>query len=97
MYVQLNMSIEYEWDEAKRRFNLAKHEVNFAVMDAFEWETAQIEPDDYADESRWIARGFIGLHLHVVVFTERGDRTRIISLRRARASEEKDYARYHRR
>lgn len=97
MYVQLNMSTEYEWDEAKRRSNLAKHEVNFAVMDAFEWETAQIEPDDYADESRWIARGFIGLHLHVVVFTERGDRTRIGSLRRARPSEEKDYARYHRR
>ena len=91
------MATKYEWDEAKRRSNLAKHEVNFAIMEAFEWETAQIEPDDYADESRWIARGLIGLHLHIAVFTERGDRTRIISLRRARPSEEKDYAKQHRR
>ena len=91
------MSTEFEWDEAKRRSNLAKHGVNFAVLDAFEWETARIEPDDHADESRWIASGVIGLHLHVVVFAERGDRTRIISLRRARPNEEKDHAKWHRR
>jgi len=91
------MSTEYQWDEAKRRINLAKHGVDFAVMNAFEWETARIEPDGHADEPRWIAKGFIGLRLHVVVFTERGERTRIISLRRARPSEEKGYAKRHRR
>lgn len=97
VYVQLNMSTEYEWDKAKRRINLAKRGVDFAVMNAFEWETALIESDGHADESRGIAKGFIGLHLHVVVFTERSDRTRIVSLRRARPSEEKGYAKHHRR
>ena len=35
----------YEWDEGKRQANLAKHGVDFADMDAFEWDTAVINVD----------------------------------------------------
>ena len=42
-------------------------------------------------EPRWTARGFIGDVLYSVVFTERGDNIRIISLRRATGREARDY------
>ncbi len=81
----------YEWDEAKRRANIAKHEVDFTAMEAFEWETAHFELDDDSYEERWIAKGFIGQQLYTVVYTERSDRTRIVSLRKATAREARDY------
>ena len=73
----------YEWDEDKRRANLAKHSVDFGRMDAFEWNTAAIGLEKDHDEPRWTATGFVGPVLHVVVFAERGDNIRIISLRKA--------------
>ena len=73
----------YEWDEDKRRGNLAKHRVDFCCMDDFEWDTAVIDPDKDHYEHRWTAVGLIGRKLHVVVFTERNERIRVISLRKA--------------
>ncbi len=52
-------------------------------MDAFEWDTALVDPEKGHDESRWTATGFIGPVLHVVAFTERSETVRIISLRKA--------------
>ena len=63
------------------------------TMRAFDWETARIEADDHPEEPRWIGHGMIGSRLHVVVFTERGDRIRIISLRKANPREEQRHAR----
>ena len=83
----------YEWDENKRRTNRAKHGVDFAAMRAFDWETARIEADDHPEEPRWVGRGVIGSRLHVVVFTERGNRIRVISLRKANPREEQRHAR----
>ena len=83
----------YEWDEAKRRTNLAKHGVDFTAMHAFEWDTANVEPDEHHDEPRWIARGFIESRLHVAVLTIRGRRIRVINLRKANRREEKRHAR----
>ena len=40
------MELMYEWDEAKRRSNISKHGVDFTAMNAFEWEVAEITPDD---------------------------------------------------
>ena len=59
----------------------------------FDWDTAVFIVDDREDygELRESAIGFIGVTLHVVVFTERDQRTRIISLRKAGA---KDVTRY---
>lgn len=82
----------YEWDETKRQTNLTKHGVDFAAMEAFEWGTAVIGLDDSQEEERWIAKGFIGEVLHLVVYTEHGNTIRIISLRKARPRERKSYA-----
>ena len=81
----------YEWDEKKRRSNIAKHRVDFTAMAAFEWDTARIEPDEDFDEPRWTAIGFIGPILYFVVYTERGGYTRMISLRKATSQEAKTY------
>ena len=86
------MQQAYEWDEVKRRSNRAKHRVDFTALEAFEWDTAIIELDDYPEEERWNAIGFIGLVLHFVVYAERGDRIRIISLRKADRKEISKYA-----
>lgn len=82
----------YEWDEQKRRENLDKHELDFADVESFDWETALKIPSPRCDEMRWLAIGYIGLRLYAVIYTERGDNTRIISLRKASRQEVRDYA-----
>ena len=81
----------YEWDEAKNRANIASGRPGFEAIDRFEWETAIIDPSDRESESRWAAIGLIGNRLYHVVYTARGDRRRIISLRRASRRESMRY------
>ena len=59
-----------------------------------EWETAVVFPDERTDygEGRVAAIGYIGQRLYVVIFTDRGEERRIISLRKANAREIKRYA-----
>ena len=84
----------YEWNEVKRRANLAKHGVDFTAIHDFEWDTANIELDEHDEERRWIARGLIESRLHVAVLTLRGRRIRVISLRKANRREEQHHARH---
>ena len=86
------MTVKYEWDAAKNRANIASGRPNFAVMADFEWDTASVNRSDRYGEVRWAATGYIGDRLHRAVFTERGFRTRIISLRKASPKEMRDYA-----
>lgn len=85
------MEEKYEWDENKRRENLEKHSVDFSAVNKFDWTTASLAEDLRHDEPRFVAIGYIGVRLHVIVFTERGDSTRIISLRKANPREVKRY------
>ena len=86
------MMAEYEWNEAKRRENWEKHGVDFSSMNFFSWDTAMVERSDRDGEVRYIGVGYIWDRLHYVVFTDRGEATRIISLRRANAAERRGYA-----
>ena len=98
--------MRYEWDEEKRSSNLDKHGVDFEAMEEFDWEApgakviwpkslkaADIEASPRGGEMRYIATGPIGARLHVAVHTRRGERTRIISLRKADRQEVRDYER----
>lgn len=79
----------WDWDETKRQANLAKHDVDFAIVKQFEWDTAQTETDmryDYGEE-RFESIGHIGDRLYVLIFTPRGERRRLISLRKANSRE----------
>jgi uncharacterized DUF497 family protein len=75
-----------EWDETKRQTNIAKHGIDFAVAEGFDWNGAYVVEDvrfDYG-ETR-----FIGNTAYTMVFTPRGHNVRIISLRLASREERK--------
>jgi len=85
--------MDFEWDEAKRQVNLAKHGVDFELAIGFGFETAVTHVDNRVDygERREVATGYIDGRLYVLTYTRRHGKHRIISLRKANRRE---YARY---
>jgi uncharacterized DUF497 family protein len=85
----------FEWHRAKAASNLAKHGVTFAEgATVFGDEDALMipDPDHSEEESRFILVGRSRLRrLLVVVSVERGERVRIISVRRAVRKETRQY------
>ena len=79
----------WDWDEDKRQATLLLRGLDLAVVRSFDLNTAQIDPDDRCDygEARFKATGMIGERLFIVVFTPRGERLRLISLRKANGRE----------
>ena len=82
----------YEWDENKRQVNIAKHGIDFERMHDFDWDESVSEPSPRDGEMRYLGIGYIDDSLHSVIYTRRGVRTRIISLRRASNEERDRYA-----
>ena len=94
------MGMEFEWDENKRKKNLAKHGLDFwFAVDIFE-DANRIEyPDERKDygENRMIIIGkitkgiFSSEIILCAVYTDRNGKTRIISARKANKKEKKLY------
>jgi uncharacterized DUF497 family protein len=86
-------AVRYEWDEAKRKRNLAKHGVDFAAIERFDWTASTAGPDQRLayGETRILAYGFLDGRLHAVVYAQRGQSRRIISLRKANRREQKAF------
>lgn len=82
------------FDPAKDAANIAKHGVSLADAARFEWDSAATWPDERREygEARMSGIGYIGLRLHYVVFVERAEGRRIISLRKANDREVRRYA-----
>ena len=83
----------WDWDEDKRQANLAKHGVDFAGIWSINWASAKTQPDlrhDYG-EQRFMVFGLIGERLYVAIYTPRGVRQRLISLRKANAREVEEW------
>ncbi|HVS14234.1 MAG TPA: BrnT family toxin [Thermoanaerobaculia bacterium] len=86
--------MDYEWDPAKARANLAKHGVSFAdAALALEDELAlTIRAERGKAEARFVTMGVDPLgRLLVVAHTPRRDAIRIISARRATRQERRRY------
>jgi len=87
-------SDEFEWDDAKAEANLKKHKISFrAASRVFDDTLVLIEQDlaeDYG-EDRFVAVGRVEGLLITVVFTERGERVRIVSARKANNDERRAY------
>lgn len=83
--------VRFEWDEAKRAVNLAKHGIDF--VDGLEMFASPMfvrldERKDYG-ETRWQGLGIVQGRLMVVAYTKReANIVRIISLRKANSREE---------
>jgi uncharacterized DUF497 family protein len=86
--------VQFEWDEAKRKANIAKHGVDFHDVPEMFGSLMLVGQDlrkEYG-ESRKIGFGFIRGRLMVVAFTERMPNSiRIISARKANTREEARY------
>ena len=83
-----------EFDPKKNAANIAKHGLSVATGDGVLHDPLAITIEDSTalDESRWITVGSNSLgSLMVVVWTERGDEIRLISVRPATPKERKSY------
>ena len=84
--------MEFEFDPQKSEKNKTKHGVDFVAAQRL-WE----DPDGIGfpapsdDEQRCALLGLVGGKLWVAFYTLREDRTRLISVRRARKGERKLY------
>ena len=86
--------MELDFDPSKARSNLRKHGVSFAHAEqALRDETAfTVEDPDAIGERRFITLGMDALgRVLVVVHTQRGGRTRVISARKASHGESEQY------
>lgn len=86
------MKIEY--DPAKNERNIRERGLSFDRAAKFDFATADVREDKRRDygEVRYRALGWLDNSLHALVFTIRGDRLRVISLRRANRTERRLYA-----
>ncbi|MBN1868084.1 BrnT family toxin [Candidatus Sumerlaeota bacterium] len=87
---------QFEWDPNKAAKDPRRHEVSFQeAATAFEdpMYIAFVDEEHSKDEERYIAIGASKQgRLLVVAHTDRGDRIRIISARKATGKEAKSYA-----
>jgi uncharacterized DUF497 family protein len=94
MYTRImyTLDMEYEWDEAKRLQNIAKHGFDFIHADELLLNPHILIPArQHENERRFLAIGKIQGHFAAIVFTKRGKKYRIISLRKARYEEREKY------
>jgi len=88
--------MEFEWYEAKRAQNLAKHGVDFVrVQLLFDGRPVVTAPSIRSDEERYATTGEIGDKFYTVIWTWRDGRIRLISARRARREEERSHRALH--
>jgi len=89
-----------EWDDRKAAWNLKVHGLSFAEAEHFDFETAlELEVQDHEEEEeeeeRIVALGRVRRTLCALVYTIRGDKIRVISLRKANAKERRAYVARH--
>lgn len=87
--------MELEWDAAKAALNLKKHGIAFEDAELVFYDSGRIEVydgrEDYG-EDRWATIGLAYSSVLYVVYTIRHEDTvRLISARKANASERKQY------
>ena len=86
--------MQIEFDTEKSQSNQDKHRVPLGAAESIEWDTLWAKPDDRQDygEERMIGYAYIGLRLYCVVYVDRAESRRIISLRKANSREVESYA-----
>jgi len=84
----LGALVEFEFDEAKSQANKSKHGIDFVEAQVLWFDEMLVEiPARTEDEPRFVVVGMISEKHWSAVVTYRGERIRIISVRRARVEE----------
>jgi uncharacterized DUF497 family protein len=87
----MNDNRTYEWDETKSLKNLSERGFGFEIIANADWDHS-LEVEQFRDgETRIFALVPIDNRLYAVACTMRGDKIRIISLRKANSREVKRY------
>ena len=89
-----NAPMEIEFDPAKARTSLAKHKISFAHAEQALRDpmAITIEDPDSEGEQRFISLGVDSIgRILIIIHTPRGDRTRLISARKASKGEIESY------
>lgn len=85
----------FEWDEVKEKSNFRKHGISFAEGESVFYDAYSLtisDPDHSIEEERFIDIGTSNKNrILIVVYMEREDRIRIISVRKATVQERKMY------
>ena len=89
------MQTLFEWDTGKAEANLRKHRVSFDEAQTVftdDFSVAILDPDHSDEKDRLIIIGMSNKRrLLVVIYTERGKKTRLISARKATHAEHEKY------
>ena len=90
---------EFEWDSVKEAANIKKHGIDFDTATLVFEDESRIEEYDKAHSDREDRYNVIGMvdDILFVVYTERGDKVRIISARLATKPERKRYHDYYKK
>ncbi len=80
--------MEFEFDDAKSRSNLAKHGINFSDAQQLWADAERVEiPARTEDETRFLIIGKVAQKYWSAIITYRENRVRIISVRQSRKEE----------
>ncbi|MBN9608542.1 MAG: toxin [Actinobacteria bacterium 69-20] len=80
--------MEFEYDPRKSAANLRKHGIDFVAAQKLWDDPDRVEvPARIEDEPRWLVIGRIDGKHYSAVITFRGEKTRLISVRRSRQEE----------
>jgi uncharacterized DUF497 family protein len=85
--------MRFEWDPEKNRENRRKHGFSLPDGKAVFQDANYLDERDDRDygEERWVAIGWVGPVIAYVVYTDRGDVRRLISVRKATIDEQARY------
>lgn len=90
------MDHQFEWDEDKRLSNIIKHDIDFArAVLVFSQPHVQVEGRSVGLEHRQVVVGMLDERCIAIVYTLRGDVIRLISVRKARRGERRQYQAFH--
>ena len=81
----------FDWNDNKNDTNFLKHGIDFDDAIEVFYGPVVLYQSDRNNEERWVAVGYSEDRLIAVVFTKRANTIRIISARRARKNEEREY------
>jgi uncharacterized protein len=86
--------VQITFDPAKDAANVSKHGVSLALAADLEWDwlLAAVDSRQNFSEARMVGYAPLGTRVYCVVFTDRGEERRVISLRKANMREVRRYA-----
>jgi uncharacterized protein len=87
--------MQFVWDEHKRLANLAKHGLDFLDADLIFRGRLYSYPSERQGEDRWVTVGLLEGREVALVWTARREAIQLISFRRARREERRQYRELH--